>query len=71
MYGPLGIVAKFVSSIKRINPLSANTTDWSDTLKQFVGNLPTSCLSVFDHFVKLVIKGLRRINTSRPVYLRK
>ena len=71
MYGPLGIVAKFVSSIKRINPLSANTTDWSDTLKQFVGNLPTSCLSVFDHFVKLALKVLRRINTSRPVYLRK
>ena len=28
------------------------------TLKQFVGNLPTNCLSVFDHFVKLALKGL-------------
>ena len=27
-------------------------------LKQFVGNLPTICLSVFDHFVGLVLKGL-------------
>ena len=29
-------------------------------LKQFVGNLPTNCLSVFDHFVELAIKGLRK-----------
>ena len=41
-----------------INPLSANPTKWSNTLKQFVGNLPTNCLSVFDYFVKLVLKGL-------------
>ena len=40
-----------------INPLSANPTKWSNTLKQFVGNLPTNCLSVFDHFVKLALKG--------------
>ena len=41
-----------------INPLSANPTKWSNTLKQFVGNLPTNCLSVFDHFVILAVKGL-------------
>ena len=41
-----------------LNPLSANFTKWSNTLKQFVGNLPTNCLSLFDHFVKLVLKGL-------------
>ena len=41
------------------NPLSANPTKWSNTLKQFAGNLPTNCLSVFDHFVKLALKGLR------------
>ena len=41
------------------NPLSANPTKWSNTLKQFVGILRTSCLSVFDHFVKLALKGLR------------
>ena len=41
-----------------VNPLSANFTKWSNTLKQFVGNLPTNCLSVFDHFVGLALKGL-------------
>ena len=40
------------------NPLSANPTKWSNTLKQFVGKLQTNCLSVFDHFVGLVHKGL-------------
>ena len=43
-----------------INPLSANPTKWSNTLKQFVGNLPMNCLSVFDHFVILSLKGLKR-----------
>ena len=38
-----------------INSLSANMTKWSNTLKQFVSNLPTNCLSVFDHFVVLTI----------------
>ena len=38
-----------------INPLSANP----------IGKLPTNCLSVFDHFVKLALKGLRdRLQTS-------
>ena len=41
-----------------LNLLSANFTKWSNTLKQFVGNLPTNCLSVFDHFVGLAVKGL-------------
>ena len=41
-----------------LNPLSANPTKWSNTLKQFVGNMPTNCLSVFDHFVGLALKGL-------------
>ena len=39
---------------KYFNPLHANVTKWPNTFKQFVGNLPTSCLSVFDHFVGLV-----------------
>ena len=34
-----------------VNPLSANPTEWSDTL--------TNCLSVFDHFVRLALKGLK------------
>ena len=38
-----------------VNPLSANFTKWSNTLKHFVGNLPTNCLSAFDHFVKLAL----------------
>ena len=42
----------------KFNPLSANPTKWSNTLKQFVGNLPTNCLSVFDHFMNLALKGL-------------
>ena len=28
-------------------------------IKQFVGNLPTNCFSVFDYFVKLALKGLK------------
>ena len=45
-------------SDSQINPLIAKPTKWSNTLKQFAGNLPTNCLSVFDHFVGLVLKGL-------------
>ena len=47
-----------------LNPLSANFTKWSNTLKQFVGNLPTNCLSVFDHFVGLALKGLSSFEHS-------
>ena len=42
------------------NPLSAKPTKWSNTLKQFVFNLPTNCLNVFDHFVILPRKGLKK-----------
>ena len=41
-----------------LNPLSANFKKWSNTLKQFVGNLLTNCLNVFYYFVKLAFKGL-------------
>ena len=41
------------------NLLTANPTKWSNTFKQFFGNLPTNRLSMFDHFVKLALKGLR------------
>ena len=34
------------------------------TLTKFVGKLPTNCLSVFDHFVKLALKGLRKLMTE-------
>ena len=42
-----------------LNPLSANTTKWSNTFKQFVGKLSTNCLSVFDHFVGLALKRVK------------
>ena len=42
-----------------LNPLSANPTKCSNTLKQIVSNLPTNCLSVFDHFVKLALIELK------------
>ena len=51
---------------KMFNPLSVNPTKCSNTLKQFVGRFPTNCLSVFDHFVGLALKGLRGVD-----YLRK
>ena len=43
------------------NPLSANPAKWSNTLKQFVGKLPTNCLSVFDYFGGLSLKGLIQV----------
>ena len=43
------------SRIFVFNPLSANPPKWPNTLKLFVGNLPTNCFSVFDHFVKLAL----------------
>ena len=51
----------------RLNPLSANFTNWSNTLKQFVGNFPTNCLSVFDHFVGLAFKGLNIIQQKQTI----
>ena len=53
-----------------LNPLSANPIKWSNTLKQFVVKLPKNCLSVFDHFVRLVLKGLTelvRFHASRKI----
>ena len=41
----------------KLNLLSANPTKWPNTLTQFVGNLPTNCLGVFDHFVGLAVKN--------------
>ena len=59
---------KYVSQLSKLqisdtvflNPLSANPTKWPNTLKQFVGKLPTNCLSVFGHFVDLALKGLKQ-----------
>ena len=45
---PLGL-----EEVANFNPLTTNPTKWSNTLKQFVGKL------LFDHFVKLALKGLK------------
>ena len=47
--------------IPLINPLNVNPEKWSNTLKQIVGNLATICLSVFDHFMNLALKGLKAV----------
>ena len=44
-----------VNLVKR---LRANPTKCSNPLKKFVGKWPTNCLSMFDHFVGLALKGL-------------
>ena len=41
----------------QINPLSADPTKWSNTLKQFVG-MQTNGSSVFDDFVGLALEWL-------------
>ena len=47
---------------KVLNPLSTCPTKWSNTLKQFVGELQVNYLSLFNHFVKLAVKGLKSGN---------
>ena len=39
------------------NPLSVSPIKWLNTIKHFVGNLLTNCLSLFDHFVGVALKG--------------
>ena len=51
-------IYKWPSLKQELNPLSANPTKCSNTIKQFAGNLPTNYLSVFGHFVGLALKGL-------------
>ena len=48
-----------IRKLFHINPLSANPTKWSNTLKEFFINLPANCLSVFDHFWELALERLR------------
>ena len=45
------------------NYLTTNSTKWSNTLKQFVGKLPTNYLSVFVDFVGLALKGYLHYKT--------
>ena len=58
------LIVLYSTFYNSFNPFSANFTKWSNTLKQFVGNLATNCLSVFDHFVGLALKGLNVIRFS-------
>ena len=51
-------ISNFASVINHFNLLSANLIKWSNTLKKFIGCSMTNYLSVFDHFVRLTLKGL-------------
>ena len=57
----LGVFSYSHQFFKNFNTLSVNPTKWSNTLQEFVGNLPTNISSVFDHFVGLAVKGLTEI----------
>ena len=52
-------ICRVLIIIFSLKPLSANPTKWSNTLKQFVGKMAANCLSVFNHFVGLALKGLK------------
>ena len=54
--------------VKHASPLSAIPTKWSNTLKQFPGNLPTNFLSVFDDFAKSALKRLEYESSILPLY---
>ena len=56
----LHYLSRSVQPISISNSLRANPTKWSNTLKQFVGKMPTNFLSVFDHFVGLALIRLTR-----------
>ena len=52
------------TAVSALSPLNANPTKWSNTqtIRQL---LSTNCLSVFDHFVGLALKGL----TIEPFFI--
>ena len=50
-----------------LNTLSVSPTKWSNRLKQFIGELPKNCLSVFDHFVELALKELTIFSKKSPL----
>ena len=57
----------YTSIFFTFNHLSASFTKWLNTLKLFVGKLPTNGLSVFDNSVKLVLNGLS-LTEQLPTY---
>ena len=50
--------AHWLIQVFNISSLNANSTEWLNTLKQFIGKKPTNCLTVFDDFVWLAHKWL-------------
>ena len=56
-YIVLNCVSSCISPV--INTLNNNCSKLSKTLKQFVDKLLTNCLSAFEHFIGLVLKGLK------------
>ena len=52
-------IQKWNIGLKWVNPFRRKPTQWSNTLKQFVGNFSTNCLSVLDHFEGLALKQLK------------
>ena len=59
------IFLQYIRVTSKINPLSANPTKWSKTLKQIISKLLINCLSVFDHFVGLALKGWNMLYFKR------
>ena len=51
-----------------LNPLSVSFTKLSNTPKQFIGNLPTNCLSESGHFVGLALKTLIQFTTKNKIF---
>ena len=49
----------------QIHKISAKFIKWSNTLKQFVGNLPTNCLNVFGHFSGLALNMTHKDDDSQ------
>ena len=45
-------------------------TKWLNALKQFVGNLSTNCLSMFDHFAGLALKGLKQNFEEKSILIK-
>ena len=54
---------------KSFNPLNANPEKWSNTLKQIVGNLPTICLNVFDHFMNVACNFIKKEKSDAGLFL--
>ena len=66
LYDTTQVLSGNLSFANSVNFVSLKITKWSNTLKQFVGKLPTNCFSVFDHFVGLALKGLMTQHLTLP-----